>query len=177
MPDKHAYRASEELTAALNDYDQACRAFQRDVITPWENAHPEVNSLWVVSHLDTELIGFSDPGGDVPEGLSRARDRKELIPKRGKTGQPWRDAMDELGKRPRLSAVFRRFGIEVTILRLDHSRIYTPGLVATPLGTFVFWGVEHPDPGEHLTPVPLSVFYTAREALDAQKAQASDETA
>lgn len=172
MPDKYAYRASDELTAALNDYDQACRAFQRDVIDPWEAAHPEVNPLWMIRHVDIELIGFSDPGGKVPEGLSRAQNRAELIPRRGKAGAPWGEAMMQLNRRPKLSAVFTRFGIEITILRLDHSRIYTPGLVATPLGTFIFWGVEHPNPGEHLAPVPLSVFYTAREALDAQKTQA-----
>jgi hypothetical protein len=176
MPDKYAYRASKELAAALNDYDQACRVFQHEVIDPWEAAHPEVNSLWVIHFVDTVVVGFSDLGGDVPEGLSRAKNRQELLPKRGASGQPWRDALTLLGKRPRLSTVFRKFGIDTTILCVDQGRRYTAGLAATPLGTFIFWGMEHPNPGEHLTPVPLSVFYTAREALDAQKAQVSDET-
>ena len=170
--DKYAYRASDELTAALNEYDKTCRAFQRDVVDPWEASHPEVNSLWVIRYVDTILVGFSDPGDDVPDGLSRARDREELLPRRGAAGKPWRDSMRLLEKRPRLSAVFARFGIEITVSRVDHSRFYTPGLAATPLGTFIFWGVEHPDPGEHLTLVPLSVYYTAREALEAAKDQA-----
>lgn len=175
MPDKHAYRASDELAAALDEYQEACRAFQRDVIDPWEAAHPETTSLWVRPFLDLEMIGFKDHGGQVPEGLSRAKSREALLPRRGAAGAPWGEAMMQLNRRPQLAAVFHRFGIETTIMRVDHSRVYTPGLTVTPLGTFIFWGVEHPNPGDHLTPVPLSVFYTACEARDAQKAQATGE--
>jgi hypothetical protein len=169
MADKYAYRASDELDEALKAYAETCRVFQRDVIDPWEAAHPETTPLWVRTYLELEMVGFKDPGGVVPEGLSRAKNREELLPRRGASGAPWGEAMMQLNRRPKLSAVFRQFGIETTITRVDHSRIYTPGLAATPLGTFVFWGVEHPKPGDHLTRVPLSVFYTAREALEASK--------
>jgi hypothetical protein len=174
MPDKYAYQADPYLTTALRDYEAACRTFDRVIVRPWCEAHPDTPPLWIRElGTDRVCIGFGDPGGPTaPKGLSRNRQREELIPKAGKVGAQWREHLDRLNQRPRLSAVFRRFKVTPTISRIDHSRLYYPGLLNTPDAIYITWAVEHPNPGPHLSAVPLSVYYAALEAQEELEAAA-----
>ena len=168
--DKYAYRASEALSKALAAYSQACQDFYRDVLGPWEEAHAPMHSMWQHTvYGDLRCVGFSDvdPTSDPPKGLFRSRNRDGLVPtNRGKAGDPWRAEMGVLNKRPVISAVLEAHGVTPYILDVDHSRVTRVGVIVTPNGHLLSWGVEHP-PCEHLTPIPLSEYYAAREALPA----------
>jgi hypothetical protein len=112
---------------------------------------------------ELECLGFVVPEGqEVPEGLSANREREWLIPKRGRKGDQWRADLDLLSQRPKLGPVLDAYDIEPIILRVDLGRYFHLGLHDTPDGYFLTWGVEHP-PNPHLTPVPLSVYYSAVE--------------
>lgn len=172
MPsDKFAYRASAALTAALAAHNQACKDFYRDVLGPWEDAHAPMNSIWRdTMNGDSECIGFSDPGPDQdpPRGLLRNRNRGYLVPtNRGKVGDPWLTEMVKLNRRPKVSTVLTEHGVNPSMLDVDHSRMSIVGLIAVPGSYLLTWSLEHPE-CEHLTRIPLSEYYAAREALDAQ---------
>lgn len=170
--EKHAYQASEELAAALRAVSDDIRRFHREVQGPWDAEHPDTPSLWVRGMTDRRCVGFKDPGGEVPAGLSRSQDRTELIPARGKAGDPWRVALTTLNDGPKTGDVFGRFGIDPTILRVDHGRMYYPGILITEDAVFLTWAVPFDHPGPHLSPVPLSVYYAALEQSEAQTAGA-----
>lgn len=169
--DKFAYRASPELTAALRDLSERITRFHTEVVTPWEECNTEVTSVW---HrrlgYENECIGFTvrTPGAPTPPGLSSNKERDWLIPKRGEFGDPWRADLERLNQRPRLAPVLRQFGVEPTITVIDHGRIYTPGLVPHREAFYLTWGHPHPDPGPHLTGVPLSEYYLALEETQAE---------
>lgn len=165
--DKYAYRASDALAAALRRHKQDCDAFYRDVLGPWEKAAGEINSLWRRTiGVDLECLGFSDPQPNEPppNGLSRRKGREELIPARGAAGQPWRDDLALLRTRPRLSAVFTEFEVQVEIPHVERHRFYVPGVLVTADAAYIFWGCDYPNGNAHLTPVKLSEFYAAQEA-------------
>lgn len=166
MADKYAYRASPELNTALVDLAEQISAFAEATIQPWHDQHGVVVAVWRY-RLGYELvcIGFVLAEGQdtLPAGLSASRDRDWLIPKRGRSGEPWRQAMELLNQRPKLGPVLERFQVDPVIEAFDQGRIYHMGLHDTPDGYYVTWGAEHPSPGPHLTPVPLSVFYAAKE--------------
>jgi hypothetical protein len=168
--EKYAYRASEALSAAQHAYHQARKDFQRDVLGPWEDAHAPVHSIWQHTVFgDLECVGFfdADPASDPPKGLFRSRNRDELVPtNRGKTGDPWRTEMVTLNKRPKISTVLEAHGVMPAILDVDHSRWSRAGVLTVPDGHLLSWGIEHPA-CEHLTRIPLSEYYAAREALPA----------
>jgi hypothetical protein len=162
---KYAYRASDELSGALRDLSTRVKQFYDEVITPWEEAHPDVDSTWHRrAGYELECLGFALHEGntDVPPGLSANREREWLIPKRGRAGDQWRADLDMLNKRPRLGPILDKYGVEAVILRVDQGRYSHLGLHDTPDGYFLTWGCEHP-PNPHLTPVPLSVYYSAVE--------------
>jgi hypothetical protein len=166
---KYAYRASDELSGALRDLSTGVQQFYDEVITPWEAAHPDVDSTWHRrAGYELECLGFELHEGhtDIPPGLSANREREWLIPKRGRKGDQWRADLDMLNKRPRLGPILDKYGVEAVILRVDQGRYYHLGLHNTPDGYFLTWGCEHP-PNPHLTLVPLSVYYTAVERAEA----------
>lgn len=163
--DKYAYLASEQFAAAIRECQEKIRRFDQDVVRPWDEAHPSTRSLWRRSlGLDQVFAGFSDPGGDVPDGLSRNQQRAELIPKRGRSGDPWRDAVTRFEQRPRVVPVFTAHGVDPWISVLP--RVYIAGIADTPSGVFLTWGAPHLSLGEHLTPVPLSEYYVAIELME-----------
>lgn len=173
--DAHAYRASEEFAAAIRERNKESMRFGREVIKPWDDAHPDTPALWAQGgfSLDRKCVGFADPGGPVPEGLSRNKQRQELIPKWGRNGDPWRDAMERLNQKPKIGPVFQRFGLDPLVWSTTGNWIYRPGIADTPDGMFFRWPESHPEPGEHLTEVALSEYYAAVEKRDREKAVAS----
>lgn len=169
MSNTFAYRASPELATALRDLSERIRVFHDEVIRPWEETNSDVNLVW---HrrlgYEIKFLGFAvaAKGIPVPDGLSSNRGRHYLIPRRGKGGDPWRSALEMFNQRPELSPVLRQFGVEPTFLVPDRGRLYHLGLRALAGSYYLTWGHEHPNPGPHLTPVPLSEYYLAVEAAD-----------
>jgi hypothetical protein len=167
---KYAYRASDELAGALRDLSAQIKQFHDEVMTPWKQAHPGVDSTWHRrAGYELECLGFVVPEGqEVPEGLSANREREWLIPKRGRAGDQWRADLDLLSQRPKLGPVLDAYDVEPIILRPDLGRYFHLGLHDTPNdGYFLTWGCEHP-PSPHLTLVRLSEYYAAvEEAADA----------
>ena len=170
MSDKYAYQASDELAAALRSAEVDLRQFHQEVQAAWDAEHPDTPSLWARGMVDRKCVGFKDPGGDVPVGLSRSKQRVELIPARGKVGDSWREALVKLNSGPKIGDVFGRFGIDPTILVVDHGRLYYPGILVTDDAVFLTWGAPIESPGPHLTPVPLSAYYAAAELADRERA-------
>lgn len=170
--DVHAYRASDEFAAAIRGRIEDMRRFGREIIKPWDEEHPEARALWRrdAFGLDRKCVGFHCPDGEIPEGLSRNKERRELIPKRGGTGSSWRSALSRLDQFPKMDPVFRRYGVEVMVWPEEGNVIYRPGIEDTPAGVFLSWAAPHPAPGEHLTEVPLSEYYAAIEKRDREKA-------
>jgi hypothetical protein len=169
--EKHAYRASDEFTAALKARNEENMRFFREVIEPWDDAHPDTRSLWARNSfsLERRCVGFSDPGGTAPpEGLSRNREREELLPKRGKAGEPWRKALAALNRNPSIGPVFTAYGVDPLVW--EGHRICTPGMIEAPDGLFVTWSAPHPEPGEHLEKVALSEYYAAVERAERERA-------
>jgi hypothetical protein len=163
MSDTFAYRASPELTNALRTLNDTIQKFHTEVIKLWEDTHPGIVLAWRKQGAEIECVGFRAELGDpVPSGLSANRERSWLIPRRGKSGDPWRNDLVSVNKHPKIGPLLWNFGVEPTIVVIDHSRWYTPGLADTTDCYYLTWGYEHPDPGPHLTRVPLSEYYTDR---------------
>jgi hypothetical protein len=170
---QHAYRASDALVKAIRAYKTACDDFQRDVVQPWEDSQPDVNTLWArFDGLDTICVGFGSP--DVPPGLSSNQRRRALLPQRGKAGDYWRNTLRTMRQRPKLSDVLRAHEVRPHIPRTDLGRWFTPGMLDTGDATYFTWGVEHPNPGPHLTLVRLSEYYLAREAFEDRQGKLVD---
>jgi hypothetical protein len=161
---KYAYRASDELAGALRALSARIKQFHDEVMTPWKQAHPGVDSTWHRrAGYELECLGFVVADGqEAPEGLSANLEREWLIPKRGRKGAQWRTDLELLSQRPKLGPVLDAYDVQPVIVRVDHGRYYHLGLHDTPDGYFLTWGVEHP-PCPNLTPVKLSVYYTAVE--------------
>jgi hypothetical protein len=162
---KFAYRASDALAGALRDLSGRITQFHDAVMTPWQEAHPGVDSTWHYrAGYELECLGFTVPDGvEVPEGLSASQDREWLIPKRGRKGDQWRTDLELLSQRPKLGPVLAAYDVQPVIVRTDLGRYFHLGLHDTPAdGYFLTWGVEHP-PCPNLTPVKLSEYYAAIE--------------
>ena len=170
----HAYRASDQLAAALRQRREELSAWSAQVVA-WDAEHPDTPMLWSRSAFggDKRLCGFADkrPDQPPPAGLSRAQSRVELIPARGRKGDPWREVVATFDTSPSIDEVFRDHDVQPYLIVHEHGRCYTPGIwedgdtwwitCTVPL----FDGGEHP----HLTPAPLSEYYAAKEAADARK--------
>lgn len=191
MNDVHAYRASDELAAALRAFRETEREFGEQ-ITAWDTAHPGHELLWVADSFSAgkRAVGFTDGQDEVPSGLSRAKTRTELRPKKTKAGKPWQDTLDWANKRPSVEPVYSRFGIPAatdggarggnSLSRYimstqwgdagdDGVLVYTRGDLRHP-----FFGSDKPaEISEHLTPIPLSEFYAIKERLDVERAPAA----
>ncbi|WP_191304365.1 hypothetical protein [Lentzea cavernae] len=170
-----AYRASEQLAAAYRKYLEACQA-QHDKANTYNAAHPELPLCIVQSRYDHTITvcGFVDDGEqDVPPGLSRKHGRGYFIPRRGIAGDQWRKVIAEYDAYPSLpDTVLRAHGVQVCLrvgFNMHVAGVYDFG----EPGVFVRIGAPYPEPGEHLTEVPLSEFYAAKEQHAAAKAVAS----
>jgi hypothetical protein len=171
MSDTHAYRASDALAAAIQTRSDEAHHFALTVIKPWDETHPDTRSLWrkQAFGLDKDCVGFDDPESPTPPaGLSRSKQRHELIPARGRSGDPWREALKYLNLKPRIGPVFTAFGIDPVVWH--GNGVFTCGCRITPDGVFLTWDVRHPEPGEHLIPVPLSEYYAAMESAEREQA-------
>jgi hypothetical protein len=174
---KFAYRASDDLAGALRDLSGRIKQFHDEVMTPWKDAHPGVDSTWHRrAGYELECLGFVVHGGaEVPDGLSSNKERWWLIPTRGRKGDQWRTDLTVLNQRPKLDPVLGAHGVQPVIVRVDLGRYFHLGLHDTPDGYFLTWGCEHPVPHQHLGRVRLSVFYAAVEAAaDAGMATAGE---
>lgn len=182
----YPYRASEQLAAALLAFRGRVKAFDVEV-DQFNAEHPGHEVVWRrgVFSADPYPVGFADDTDEVPSGLSRAKSRTYLVPRRGKTGQPWRDAIDRFGRRPTVGQVFRQYCVRE---HGDGPGTGTGGYYIAPTqwldagedGVIVVCkydiGVGEegaPDLSEHLSPMRLSEFYRIKEALDESAKEAS----
>lgn len=182
----HAYRCSDELAAAIRAKAAEADRFRDEVIIPWDEAHPDTKTLWARSPFSTrrDCVGFTDPGGDKPPaGLSRSKQRTALIPRKGKTGEPWREHLERVRATPDVADAFAELDVPDHVM--GPGRIYTIGLLPDGDGPTdpVYVTSGYPldgDPAErdgrrrtplspHLEPIPLSVYYAVKERIDAAR--------
>lgn len=192
MSDAYAYRASADLASALREYAAADNAFRATVVA-YDGQNPGCRILWAQSPFSADMhpMGFEDTTDDVPEGLSRRRGRRSLIPKRGRAGEPWQAVLDEMAKRPRVEKVYQRFGVPTAGRGgstgtgghyLAPTRFLDGGDAAGVLVACKYDLATNPlrdTPGQglgkHLTPVPLSEFYAVKERLERDQAATTEE--
>lgn len=176
-PERITWRASNEFGTALIARHAEEAAFINEVIRPWNEAHAPVKAFLAsdVFSLDRAVVIPKLPDGTVPEGLSASSKRRTLIPVRGKAGNAWRAELAKLNKMPSTDEVFTRFDVPVHVRRLD--RVYRAGMhlfgryhdtVYLSCGADLLEGKDHP----HLTPIPLSEFYRAKEITETADAAA-----
>jgi hypothetical protein len=185
MSDVYAYRASDELAAALREYAQRDQAFCEQ-IEAFDRDNPGHELLWSGRGLsaDRRPVGFKDGEDEVPPGLSRAKTRVELRPKKTKAGKPWQDVLDRMKERPKVDDVFSAFDVPISAFGdiAPSGGQYvcsTSWADAGPDGVLVVNGADldrapwrrHNSEGRgpHLTPIPLSEFYAIKERLDAER--------
>lgn len=170
----NVYRASEQFVTAYRKFQDQHRAHMSTIISYCE-AHPGHPISLVRSNLTHQISigGFKDvtPAVPPPDGLSRKRGRGYLIPARGPRGQRWRDEIKALGNFPSVEDLFTAHGFDVFVL--GDAGMFTAAVEDCGANRiFVKIGVPFPRPSEHLTPVPLSECYLAREALTSARAAA-----
>jgi len=163
------YRASDQFVAAYQAFQERHREHMAK-IKDYCDTHPEHPAAVTRNNLDHRLVvrGFTDvtPGAPVPDGLSRKQGREYLIPVRGPRGQRWRDEIAALGSFPSVAKLFNDHGFDTFVA--GAGGLYTAGVEDLgEQGVFVKIGEPFPRPSEHLTLVPLSEFYRAREAHQA----------
>jgi hypothetical protein len=169
MNDRHFYRASPELAAALRAMAVERREYWDRVIKPYREEYPDNAPVW---RGGITCVGFADgkPEEDPPEGLSRARTRAYLIPMRGRLGKPWRERMTEFAGLPNHERVLREFGVPTEVF--GPGRLYFTSWMdldrrsATPDGPNVVVYLGHPfEPvPAALTAMKRSEFYALHEA-------------
>lgn len=172
----NAYVASASLADAWREF-YAATAKAHMAIAQWEKAHPDAPRIGTQSRpwaYGRQVSCFmrdstSDP---VPDGFCKPPSRSPLalLPYEKKpSGKPWRDLLATVPRYPKFR--YEEFGITDISIPNDE-RGWGSHWSVLPLfhdldGTvYVTTAAEHP-PTDHLTPVPLSVFYAAKEASDA----------
>lgn len=171
-PERVAYRADDSFTTAVREHLVRLNT-ARLAVREYNDAHPEHPLKVVRDRIDHQIrvVGFTDVHCDQPppKGLSRSQDRDYLSAARGGAGTPWRAVRDQYNQFPSLADdVFQPHGLSVyrlTDCRFNVAGIYDFG----GLGLFVTIPGGYPDPGGHLTLVPLSEFYRAQETYEAAK--------
>lgn len=166
-----AYQASDEFAAALIARADEVQQFNRTVIAA-ANArlHPHEPMFSGAGAFepscDGRCVGFNDGTDEVPDGLSRAKTRRHLTPKKSKAGKAWQAEIDAMNERPRLGLVFREFGVQFSV--------FTGNSVTSPAmriddGTGQVWlrYAKAPPGCEHLISRKLSEYHAFNERLDA----------
>lgn len=188
MTDLYVYRASDELAAALREHHAADRAFSERVLA-WDDAHPGTGLMWKREGftIDERPVGFHDGHAEVPEGLSRAKTRSELIPVRTKAGDPWREILARFEDRPKVDPIWSRFEVPGFVIDLGRAGVAityyrdagTDGVLVLCAAALERDNTAGKTP-RHLSPMKLSEFYAIKERLDeahaARKATARQET-
>lgn len=155
------YRASDKLAADLRAYAVAREAFLDEVVRPWMVEHPDhepIQNSW-----SQRALGFRDgrPNDPPPEGLSRAQSRDYLIPKRGKSGEPWRQRLAKFDRQPKRDDVFDKHAVPTQ--QLTGNRLCLTSFVDLNDDTVVVYsGAELSSPA--LAPMKRSEFYALHEA-------------
>lgn len=166
MNELYVYTTTSELARAWGENEQERTAFIRSVVEPWDREHPDARIAWVASPsgADQTAIGFLDTSLDVPEGLSRNQMRHHLIPARGKTGQPYRDILEQMAALPSRTAVFKRFGVPCRVIGgvSGMSARWCMTRAARLDGTLYVVN-DGPLSSPHLVTAKLSEFYAAKE--------------
>lgn len=177
MSELYVYTTTSELATTWGENEQERTAFIRRVVEPWDREHPDARIAWVASPsgADQTPVGFLDAGGDVPEGLSRNQLRHYLIPARGKTGQPYRDALERLAAMPSRTAVFKRFGVPCRVIggASGMSARWCMTRAARLDGTLYVVN-DGPLSSRHLVTAKLSEFYAAKERQTEIESLAAD---
>lgn len=179
MSEPYVYTTTSELWTAWGENEQKRTAFIRSVVEPWDTAHPDAKIAWATDPggADQIPLGFVDSGQPLPVGLSRAQTRRYLIPARGKAGQPYRDALEQMKGLPTRTTVFRRFGIETRTLGggLGDGRARWCMTQAARLDGVLFV-ISHGSPlsSPHLVTAKLSEFHAAKERQTEIEALAAD---
>ena len=186
MSDLHAYRASDELTAALREYHEQRFEFEKSV-AEWDREH-DTKLLWTHAGFssDRKPCGFTDPDPKSlpPKGLSRAQTRVELIPVRGKAGNEWRDILARFNVYPRIQPLWDRFdvpshtwqagpGFSSRITAVSYGDAGDDGVIVYAEGDLTVSTSDRSGDAQelskHLTPMSLSEFYAIKERLEARK--------
>jgi hypothetical protein len=169
--DEAAYQASDDFAAAIIARTGEIEAFNRNVIGPAnERLHPNEPvfssaGAWE-PRCDGRCVGFNDGADDVPDGLSRAQTRRQLVPKRSKAGKAWQAEIDALNERPKLAPVFQEFGVEFSVFR--GNSVTSPAMrMDDETGQVWFRYARAPRESEHLIPRKLSEYHALNERLDA----------
>lgn len=192
MADLHAYRASDELAGALREYRQRQDEFGARVVA-FDQDHPGHELLWIREGFaaadDKRAVGFVDGTDDVPDGLSRAKTRTELRPKKTKAGKPWQDVLDAMNSdRPKVSPVLRQFDVPTAAEGGPGPHFGSFRIAPTQWGdaggdgviVYAFAPLTRPVLEDeqalspHLTPVPLSEFYAIKERLEATATESTE---
>lgn len=187
MSDLHAYRASDELAAALREYHSQRFEFERSV-AEWDREHEATKLMWAHSGFSTDRTptGFtdSDRKSPPPKGLSRAQTRVELIPVRGRAGNEWRDVLTRFNAYPTIQPLWDRFGVpshtwkagpgfSSRITAVDYGDAGDDGVIVYAEGDLtVSTSDRNGDAQElsaHLAPISLSEFYRIKESLEAER--------
>lgn len=167
-----AYLVSESFADAYRAF-VAAESTARQAIVAYNEQHPGRELVLQQDRIDHEItvVGVANPDTQVPtpDGLSRSVKRTYLIPKRGLAGEPWRRVIAEHSAFPRLGdTVFRPHGVPLYFIDTDAGLILTAGLYDFGgAGLFLLIGAPYPTQSEHLTVVPLSEFYAAKESREA----------
>lgn len=169
-----AYRVSTSFARAYRAF-VAVERTARQAIIDYNEQHPGRELVVQKDRVDHEItiVGFADPDRKQPppDGLSRSAKRDYLIPQRGPSGEPWRKVIADLSAFPELGeTVFRPHRVSPYFIDSDAGLIRTAGIYDYgEHGVFLRIGAPYPKMSEHLTPVPLSEFYAAKEAHEADE--------
>jgi hypothetical protein len=175
LTDTLAWRASDKFAAALRQYQTDKQTFIDSVVLPFDRDHPNNPTAWLgTGPLDVRCVGFKDMADEVPAGLSRAQTRHWLIPIRGRAGNEWRDVIARMAGMPSLKDLFTAHDVAPFILVGD--LFATPGWFSDGINVYIECigditkTREDANPSKHLTPIKLSEFYAAKEAMEASHA-------
>lgn len=165
MSERSFYVANKELTAALRAMADERTEWWTAVIAPYEAQYPNNPPVWNQFGGSSRCVGFADddPDNPPPDGLSRAKTRTHLIPKRTKAGKVWSGLIDKFNEVPQPGKVFKDFGIDVV---LRPGVLHSPNwmdLAMVDGPVVVYLGTEFHTVPDCLTLMPRSEFYALHE--------------
>lgn len=164
------FRADHLLTSALRGYAAAHGLYIETTVRPWLVDHPGYEPI--IDLVSQDVIGFADPGREIPRGLRRHNGYGRLVPwRKDAASKPWRDAAEKLNQAPKLKDILRPFEISSFVISgaaLHITRWMDFAPEADDVVVVYTGGVL--EDNSHLTPMKQSEFYLLYEkAQEAKK--------